>query len=234
MSYKKHLFADFFRSKIESDPDTRLPPREPQLRGWLEEYRVEVFQTPHEPLLLEGVLWSKLAGSVYKIERSQLSVVLAHYEDNTILWLDDHSDDTDFKAFVRREQLSKWLPQNREALLDVLIATKFNFLGRPQLVRNPSEIPTFSETQLTSVAKSKGAREKISEQKALLARIQSQIQPPNCVIVQDQNIQLDFCIWAKILGRVIKINCFFGTKNDHFLYKGVQLAEQVGNFLIPS
>jgi hypothetical protein len=231
MSNKKQLFADFFSNKIASDPGVKLPASEPRPHGWFEEFRAETFQTPHNPTLKTGTLWSKLSGIVYKIESSQLSVVLALYAD-TILWLDDHSNDTDFNAFVRREQVSKWLPQNIEALLDLLIATKFNFLGRPQLVRSALEIPTFSERQKALMAKSKEALTKLSIQEKDLAKIAEQIHPPKFISRDEGTFQLNFCLWTKILGKVIKIHCYF--EQDKFRYEAILLAEQIGNFLVPS
>ncbi|MBE7471979.1 MAG: hypothetical protein DPW09_26770 [Anaerolineae bacterium] len=233
MSNVAQLFGDYFRKKSESYSDVHLSPNKLRPRGWLEEFRVEIFQTVDNLSLKSGVLWSRLTGKIYKLEHSQLSVVLALYSNDAILWLDDHSDNFDFEIFIRREDLLTWLPDQLEDFLDLLIQTKFNFLGRPQLIRSVSAIPTFTEEEMAFYTQSQQGREGILEQERRFADIVDQIQPPICTSSQDRVFHLNFYVWTKILGKVIKIHCSFGSENA-FSYEAIQLTEQLGKFFVPS
>jgi hypothetical protein len=173
-----------------------------------------------------------LAGKIYKVERTQLSVVLAFYEEGPVLWLDDHTGEADFETFMKREELKKWLPHQMAPLLDLLIETKFNFLGRPQLIHSATDIPKLTQKQIDRMSKSKDAMAKFHEKEKLLAKITDQIQPPVCHSNNDQEFQISFYIWTKILGNILRIDCFF--RGDHgFSYELTQLGDQIGAFIVP-
>ena len=224
----------FFREKYRLFPEVRLHSPEPLPRGWLEEVRAEIFQvaTLGDVSLLSERLWSGLSGKVYKILYGELSVILAHYNDGTILWLDDHSSDSDFQNFVRRERLLEWLPHQVDRLVNLLIETKLNFLGKPQLVNNVMEVPLMPESQKALWAGNEQVQEVLLEQENRLADISDRVRPPMLTADLTGGFQLNFYIWTKILGKVINIHCFFGPGNT-FRYRGVQLTQFVGRYLVP-
>jgi hypothetical protein len=220
----EQIFAGFFKNVIDYNPDVALSPAPPRPRGWMEEYRAGAFQTIHNFALKTDIPWTQLSGRVYELSRSQLSVVLAVYSDDTILWLDDHSGDSDFEGFARRERLATWLPQQMNELLTLLIETKFNYLGQPQLVQSASEIPGFK------VGPGK-APATLLEEKKHFDSVAKQIQPPECVSEQ-QGVRLSFCLWSRILGRVLAVDCLFGSDGS-FTFEAAQLAEHIGDFFVP-
>jgi hypothetical protein len=228
----KQMFADFFRRKYEAYSEIQQPIHRSQPRGWLEEFRAEAFQTAYYPTLKTGALWSRLSGEVYEIAHFQLSVVLALYGDGTILWLDDHSSELDFEEFIRREHLMTWLPDQMDDLLDLLIETKFKFFGQPRLIHNVSEVPRLTEREKSLQATSKEGMEAFLEEEKLLDSIAAQIQPPVCAPDRSGAFQLSFCMWTRILGKVIITHCSFES-DESFSYEAIQLAEQVGRFLVP-
>ncbi len=210
----ERLLGDFFETRVKSSPDVQMPAKSPRPRGWFEEFRAEGFQTVFSPIQKSGSLWSKLSGRVYEVSRFQLSAILALYDANTILWLDDHSDDSDFQTFVHRERLTTWLPEQANDLVDLVVATKLNYLGEPRLVSSSSEIPGFIEADKDSVS------------------IADQIYPATCVHLPEGVFRSSFCVWTRILGKLVKVDCFFGL--DHtFDLETVLLAEQIGNFFVP-
>lgn len=178
MSNEQQMFANFFRKRFETHSEAQFVARRPQPRGWFEELKLEAFQTPYLPLLRTGALWSRLSGRVYEIGHFQLSVVLALYDDGTILWLDDHSSDTDFEVFIGREHLVTWLPYEVDDFLNLLTQTKFNYLGEPQLVRSILEIPKLTEQERSLQAKSETGHAALLEEEKLLNSIAGQVQPP--------------------------------------------------------
>ncbi len=231
-SSMRRLFADFFRRRYDLHPQAHAPIDESRVRGWFEEYRVETFRSERFPLLRTGDLWSRLSGKVYDLTHFQLMVILVLYDDDTILWLDDHSDDADFEEFIRRERLPEWLPGQIDELVQLLIETKFSYLGRPQLIRNVSEIPKLTEREKSWQAESKAGLEALQEEEKRLASVTNQIQSPACTSQPDGTFRLGFCIWTKILGKVINIACTFGP--DHrFSYEAVLLTEHVGRSFVP-
>lgn len=226
------LFGDFFKQKFQMYPDVNSPPRSPRPRGWFEEYRADAFKVVHNLELKTGNIWSDLFGRIYKLDYSQLSVTLAVYEQQTILWLDDHSSDLDFSEFLQLEQLINWLPHRLDEFLSVLLETKFNYLGRPRIINSAQEIPAFTEDQLARMTQSKSALRELSNHEKRMTAVKGQVKRPHCVLSPTDGFQIELYVWTKILGRVIRLRCDLGV--DHsFKYAGVQLAEQVGNFFVP-
>jgi len=230
----KQEFRAFFKNSYRRFPGVRLPTPEPLPRGWLEESRAEVFQSSawENVSLQTGELWSGLSGKAYKLSYGELSVVVARYDSGSILWLDDHSTDSDYQEFVRREHLLEWLPQQMDKLIHLLIATKLNFLGEPQLVDNTMEVPVLPESQKALWAGDEEVQQSWLEQEKCLADISDQIQSPVLITDQNRGFWLNFHIWTRILGKIIGVSAFFGVDNT-FHYKGVQLTQFVGRYMAP-
>lgn len=182
--------------------------------------------------LQTGELWSELSGKVYLVSNGQLSAVLASYNDGTILWLDDHSKDADFQSFTRRERLLEWLPHWMDKLVHLLIKTRLNFLGGPQLIKSAMEVPESSESQKALWVEDEEVQRFLLEQEKRLADISGQIRPPAVITAQERGLDVSFHVWTKILGKVISVHCFFGP-NRTFRYEGVQLTQFVGNHIVP-
>lgn len=230
------MFTNFFKERYESRPEVRLPmPGQPQ--GFAEGFRALVFQSEsYKPKLvqIERPLWSTLSGKIYTIVAHHLSVVVTQYEDGTILWLDDHSSNADFEIFIHREHLLRWLPDNIEEVTDLLVSTKFNFFGWPQLITSTSDIPEMpNRMKKTIPANNQEVWQSIIEAEKRLAIVANQIHPPTCLDNQDKGFELKFYIWTKLSGNIIEINCSFGR--DHsFKYQASQLTSLVGFYIIPS
>jgi hypothetical protein len=169
--------------------------------------------------------------------------VVAHYDDGTILWLDDHLDDADFSGFVQRERLAEWLPDHLNEILELLLETKFYFLGWPQLIHSVSDIPLIPERYTSHLTDPKDdyLLSSLDQQKALeslreadrrLASVADQIRAPESIRLEDGSTRLIFYIWTKILGKVVRLDTYFGVDNS-FKYEAAQLTEQVGYFTVP-
>lgn len=150
-------------------------------RGLFAECRAEIFQKKSSILNIHqktGGLWSTLIGSVYQVSNHpDLAVLVALYPDGTVLWLDDHASDDDFAVFVHREHLQSWLLHRAEQLAQLIAETKCNYLGQPQLISAPSDIPPLAAWWLES---DQGAQE-AREQEERLASISAQIHPPTVI-----------------------------------------------------
>jgi hypothetical protein len=221
------LIADFFKSCYESQTGSvwSFDQNSRRLPAFVE-IRAEIFKDTYNTYASErtGGLWSELSCKVYKVASKKLSVIVALYGDKDILWLDNHSDDSDFEILVRRERLIEWLPYRLDELLDLLIETKLNYLLWPLLVRMVSEVPPYKEEY-----RALSDPEFVVEMDKRLAKVANQIQPPRCVRDRNGAFQLSFCVWTKVLGRVIRIDCTFGP-NHSFRYESTQLTDQVGMF----
>jgi len=228
-------FADFFRMRQKQSPERKNKFRLGPQKGWLEEIRAEAFSTSDygEVSVKEGGLWSRLSAKIYIIESiGFLSVVLAYYDDDTILWLDDHSSNSDFGVFVKNERLWTLLPERREDLIALLIATKLNYFGLPQLISAASDIPSLSEEGLEIWSRNPQAQNQLAEAQQRLEQVSEKIAPPNMLAGQNQAFELDFFIWTKIIGRVIRARFVFG-QDGYFLYEDNELAQFVGRYLVP-
>lgn len=230
----KLQIAEFFGVKYRLSPEVSLPSPESLPRGWFEEVRAGMFRstTSSNVSLQTGELWSELSGKVYVVSNGQLSVVLARYNDGTILWLDDHSKDADFQSFIRRERLLAWLSHRLDKLLHLVIETRLNFLGRPQLISSAMEVPELSEGQKTLWIEDEETQRFLLEQEKRLADISGQIRPPALVTGQEGGLDASFYVWTKILGKIISVRCFFGP-NSTFRCEGAQLTQFVGNYIVP-
>ncbi len=232
--------ADFFRKQYESRPAVRQKIKGP--RVWGEDFRAEIFAKAHQPRLRTRAPWDGLSGTIYELWSSSVSVVLAVYSDGTILWLDDHSDDSDFVEFIRREHLLEWVPDRLDEFLVLLVEGKLNYLGWIRLIGSVSDIPplpveirnwyTNPEKWKGSTTEFERAQQFVLELDKRLAAVADQIKPPACSISNEGEIQLSFYVWTKWLGKVIRFNCFL-TPDYGFRLDGVELVEEVGFSIAP-
>jgi hypothetical protein len=211
------IFSSYFTDKVESDT---LVTQRGILPGWLEHVRIHSFQQILEAnvTLQKGRYWDLLTGKVYVVFDFYLTAVLALYPDETILWLDHHANNSNYEVFMRRENLLGWYPERKDQLIQLLVETKFNFLGQPQLIRSAVEIPETDN-------KNTGAQKRLT---AVIPKLFS----PMYTKKLDGNVQLKFCIWTRISGRVFAVTCSLGPENT-FSYSGELLAEGTGNYFTP-
>ncbi len=228
------MFASFFKELSEKRPEVhQVIPGRP--RGFFEQLRATTFQsTRYDPRLIkvDQPLWSKLSGNLYTIVDHHLSVVLAQYEDGTVLWLDDHSSDSDFEVFTIREDLSNLLPGQAEEVSDLIARTKFNFLGWPHLIRQVSDIAEIPKNTKRMInAQSKEHKQVLADKESRLLAVASQIHPPTC-LNEGNRVHLKFYIWTKLMGNLFEVNCAFGPSLT-FTYEAVELVDSVGFYVNP-
>ncbi len=213
------IFSNFFRDRAKSDP---LAARKGILPGWLEQARIKAFEEiPEENVHLQkGSPWDLLTGKVYEVFNFYLTVKLVIYSDETILWLDHHTSNSDYEVFMQRENLLSWYPDRKDQLIQLLVETKFNFLGRPRLISSAVDIP-----------QQKNENE-IEESRKRLTRVTKQIFPPTYVQNLDGSVRLQFCIWTLILGKIFAVDCTLGP-GSVFSYHGELLTRDVGDYVLP-
>lgn len=203
--------------------------------GWLQEFRADAFGESDfgDLFLKEGSFWSKIRAKIYSLESiGELSAILAYYDDGTVLWLDDHSSDRDFELFVDNERLWKWLPERKDYLIALLLETKLNYLGRPQLINTVSEIPSFSEQEIVSWFGDPRAQNQMVEAQRKLEGVSEKIIPPVLLAEPNGIFELIFFVWTKIMGRLVQVRFKFG-QNSVFLFEGDELVKMVGRFIVP-
>ena len=193
--------------------------------------RADAFQEiiPENISPLTGGPFSELSGTIYRVVYRALSGVVAVY-DQTILWLDDHSSNSDYEVFINRESLLEWLPSKTHDLAALLVKTKFNFLRQPHLIRHVSDIPPMSEYDRNVVTRV-GGQNYFSEADKQLSELSQQLQPPMFEMDKNQAKLLNFYIWTRTLGCIYHINCKFAG-NGTFTYNASQLASQIGDFAL--
>ncbi len=221
--------ANYFRNRLKSDPNVN---NDGALRGWFEAARATGFLTVMRENIFvrSGGLYSELSGTIYEAHIKGLMTIFAFYEDDTLLWLDDHTNNSDYEAFIRREKLSQWLPDNMEKFVALTVETKFDFVGEPRLIHNASQIPPIPQKLRDQFARA-GVEEDLIEREKRLAEVANQIKAPALTSASEGVQVLAFCIWARILGRVINIRCALGIEGT-FSYEGHVLTGEVGNYVI--
>lgn len=232
---KKQLFSNFFKHKYKAkDTAEAQVNNDKQSHGIFAENRETAFVlTSYLPYRLDdSSLWSEISGVLYKTQVSpHASVVLAHYDDGTILWLDYHLDDGDFSEFVYREKLKEWIPNRVEMLVSLLIETKLNYLGCPRLISDVSQIPKLSKRVEEYLSTTEENTRSLNESKHLLNSLVNYIAPPN-IKKNTSNHQIRFYVWTQLLGQVFEIDFFF-MRNELIIYECKQLAKLVGHYTIP-
>ena len=228
-------FAEFFKSKQKPPPKGTTKYRLRPQKGWLEDVRTEAFANliPEQASQKEGRLWSKLNAKVFLVAHMSITAIVAYYEDGTILWLDDHEADDDFEAFAKIERLCAWLPNQKEDLTELLIKTKLNFLGVPQLINTISDIPSYSKQDLVQLAKQPlFPLNEYLEIQQQMEQLSGKIIPPNLLTTPDGGFELSFFVWTYINGRIIHAQYKFG-QDGLFLYEGKELMKFAGRFSVP-
>lgn len=224
MSSLEKKFSQFFKSRNRPNAGAK--------RSWH-----PVVVAPHDPdffsryelisIRMQGSPWDAFNGQVYRVYLQTVSAVVAVY-DNSMLWLDDHDSDIDFAEFLRRERLLLWLPDRLDAFLDLLLETKFSFLGQPRIIASVQDIPFPDEDPLPA-----DDPHSYSAQAEYLNReIAPLVHPPQLVLNVKQVSTLTFCIWTKEWGCTYKMTCKWGPALAwHF--ESVQLTHTVGKAFIP-
>jgi hypothetical protein len=202
--------------------------------GYLEHTRAENFQGLRSGMvrIKDNPTLSSLSAQILEISMFALSAVVAFYRSGKVLWLDNHADDEDFEAFLRREGLIEWLPDRWSELLELLCETKLNYLGLPRLIRDVHEIPRPSEESMAIIGKDPRVQAQLAEEAELIASIADQIEPPTVMDLAGDGFELKFTVWTKIYGRLLKLNCRL-TTGGGFQFEGSELAKLVGAGIVP-
>lgn len=231
----RRRFADFFIAKQKLSILGKEIFQANRPKGWFEEIRTKAFGSPNfgDMVLKEGPTWTGISAKVYNIHAiGPLSVILAYYDDGTVIWLDDHFSDDDFKLFVKKEHLWTWLPERKEDLIALLIETKLNYLGRPQLINTISEIPSFSIKEMESWLVDPHAQNQLVEAQQKLKHVSEKIIPPILLVEPNGIFELTLFVWTKIMGKLVHVRFKFG-QDGLFLFEGDELVKMVGRFIVP-
>lgn len=159
-----------------------------------------------------------------------LTAIFALYQDNTILWLDDHSNDLDYEEFLRREDLLKKMYGQWEAFVHFIIYTKFNYLENPRLIHSISDIPPIKQ-EVKDLASKSGTLDEILRKEAELESLRNRLKPLN-ITLRAGVVVMEFYVWTSFFGRVVRIKCFLDTDGD-FEYEGDIVADLVGHYVLP-
>jgi len=224
----------FFRSRSLLHPEVNRPAPSPRPRGMFDQSRAKNFAwlDPRMARVKTGPLWSDLSAQVCEISEMALSAVVAVYRGGKILWLDNHADDADFEQFLRREPILGSLPDESARVLSLLCETKLNYLGWPQVIKSTADIPRLSEAQRKLMGDPVQLRAQLADEEALLASIAEQVEPPVITALEGGGFELGFCLWTKILGRVLRMQTSL-KPDGSFRLEGSELAKLVGNGIVP-
>ena len=221
-----------FSSYFKQLPQAESIRIETDVRGWLEEQRISVFSNPNSFQVKKSFVSSDIGAELYFLSYWTLSVVIAFYQDdNNVLWLDNHNNNTDFSIFSRRESLYSWLPEHLDDFVSLLIKTKLNFLGEPRLVGDVSDVPRIAEDYRNYLLTSQEGITELTRRETLINEVAGKVHTP---ISSNKNgsFFIEFFVWTRILGNLIRISCFI--KSDGiFDYNGNVIAESIGNFYVP-
>lgn len=225
---------DFFAKQVQAHPEITEPnPLSREIP--LEHYRVRTIGTTitkQDVVRKTDPQYVGFLGEVYRVSTGYSSIILAYYtDDETILWLDNHSSNDDYKIFIHREHLLKWLPSQADRFVSLLVETKFNFFIDAMLVRSISEIPSISQERKRLLIQY-GGQNDILKSENLLREVSDQIYPPTFKVDEDNVIQLSYCVWLRAYGRLLHINTFIDPIGT-LQYSGNEIAMMVGDYTIP-
>jgi hypothetical protein len=215
----------------EWEPDEREPDPSARYISPFTHFRLDFISPEHYALIDKDETWSGLTGNIYEfVGGHPFSIILANYEDGTLLWLDDHLNDTDFEVFFHRERLSTWISDRTNELLNLLVATKLNYLANPKLIRTASDIPTLTELEKKEYRSSTTGGKELLLLEENLTSVANTIEPPSYFWGNDGIGHLRFFVWTQIYGLVLEINCHF-DQSTFFSHQAEMIASSVGKHL---
>jgi|GEM_PF-2638457 len=220
----------FFKSRSD-DPKLSLPS---SMGGWFEQARASTFRSLYAENIKQKTEdhYAGLTAAIYEVFSSGIVAIIALYPDETILWLDDHSTVSPYQAFVSREQLVQWLPHRINELAQLIVETRFNFLGMPRLLHSTTNIMHRSEERNERLAQSEVGRETLLYNQTKCVELADRIIPPRLHSAFDEEITLTFFLWARIRGKVFEVQCVLGSA-ETFSYTAIELADWFGDFHLP-
>lgn len=178
--------------------------------------------------MVERIDLPDLRSSIYRVDLDQarlLSIVVAVYPDEAVLWLDGLSDE-DFSTFWNMERLTDWIADRFDKLLNLLILTRLNYLGFPRVINQVDDIPV-----LETSSDSTELLELAHRQAEQLAGIKYLVDPPKFTQTHS-SLSLSFLVWTSLYGRLIRIHCSYDA-NLNFSHKSNRLFEQLGDYHLP-
>lgn len=229
---REHV-VEFFGTRIKQHPEVRQPSNHFK-HVYGEDSRADVFTRAQLNIKEKRVVFSdRLTSTIYHVsEPYKWGATLALYQDGTLLWLDDHSSNTDFELFLQRESFDEQLENPTESLLVFLLQTKFGFLGgfmdRLLLIRDITDIPIVPEKHRHEWPGS--YMYETSQER--LPQIADQIFPPVFEEINESKVRVKFVTWAEQFGNVYSVEAFIST-DDSFEYMGEQLTDSVGDYFHP-
>lgn len=217
----------FFGERMISSPKVKLP--HPTLEGFWEYLRPEMHQRGgiSHVEILEGDIYESLKSKVYKIFADQglvLSSVLALWEDK-LLWLDDHSSNSDYNEFIKHERLFELCANHTSTLANFIIETKLNFLCYPRLISSVEDVPRIP-AYLREGYEKRNMLDVILDREKRLSDLAGIIHAPK-ILVEKDRIEIQLYLWTETFGRIFRI--FYTLYADyHIEYTGNKIGEGLG------
>ena len=183
----------------------------------------------------DEALFTPLSAQIYVVGHyfpgSARCAVFAVYNDDTLLWLDDHSNNRDFDVFWQREKF-QW--QNADDLAHFMMLTKFHYLGLPSLtviLNTIADVPQAKWRKLILKMKEDGYLKDLFDFEQKLADLAPRLYRTSLKVDQ-RGLELRFCVWLMVAGQVFDITCRF-EPNGTLSYHGKELAVWVGQADMP-
>jgi len=232
-SFRDQIIS-FFQRRIEVHPEVLKPSSLGKNMLLGEEDRARLLLTiSNEAISVKtGTLYSGLLATIYRVFAGFSSVILAKYEDQALLWLDDHSDNTDYNIFLNREHLSGWLSHDLDGFVRLLVETKFHFLREAYLVSSVSDVPRISEHK-RQIAIDSGTVDEVIAAERRLESVADQVHPPIKMQDYEGSLRINFYIWVRTYGRLVRMDVSLGGPDASLQYEGRSLAVMVGDYVIP-
>lgn len=168
---------------------------------------------------LLGQLWQLANHQYYWLAAT---AVFAFYDDGTILWLDSHVDDNDFKQFVEQEEL---LLLDAKLAAEIILATKLHYLsvGLPsQVIESIDDIPAVDFRKYRANGRVANIQEWENNYNQLMMSLKPLLYEPQFHSSKTAKI-LEFYFWTHAMGQVYKTQ--FSFENKALTWK----AELIGN-----
>jgi hypothetical protein len=156
------------------------------------------------------------------------TAIFAIYDDEPLLWLDDHTSNTEFDAFWQRENI-RW--ENAYEAIRFMMITKFYYLPDPSRYTILNSVTDIPQERYRAFLMEENLNEELEKFERRLADVAPHIYPPSLTI-DDTGIHLWFCLHLLIGGRVSSINCDFNSNRD-LTCKSEVLGNGVGEIFMP-
>lgn len=179
-------------------------------------------------LYVEELNLPQISGQVAIIRYGQWRAGLYTYNNDKLLWLDDHLNSDNFTTFAKNENLSEWISSRPLELVQLIVRFVLPLQFTHQYIENIADIPQLNISMSDSEhSKDQRLPEELEKQRQKLMEIKNIITPLEIITANGGGANLTFYSWTKFFGLVYQ-NTVYKDQNNDLKLKSSQIAVGIG------